>query len=168
MELLIPGLILVALMAYASTKIKRLAKEAYEPETIEVDQFLIDKPEGILHVLNGDTKYLFEAYSKGFGVDTAGKIRLARFEMAAYSGDTAESDEKKVEETTQVIDGITFTDTRSTLDRGLVNYIIFRRRTKLDGKNYILEGRALADAEAKIIDDARELVKSLRPNITQP
>ena len=32
MELLIPGLILVALMVYASTKIKKAAAAAFEPE----------------------------------------------------------------------------------------------------------------------------------------
>lgn len=66
MELLIPGLILVALMVYASTRIKKSAAAAFDAETIETDEFAIHKPEGFLHNLNGDPKYIFEAYSKEF------------------------------------------------------------------------------------------------------
>jgi hypothetical protein len=66
MELLIPGLILVALMVWASTKIKKRAAEAFEPERIETGQFSLSKPEGFLHVI-GSEQHLFEAYSKEFG-----------------------------------------------------------------------------------------------------
>ena len=65
MELLIPGLILVALMAWASTKIKKRAAEAFEPELIETDNYSLQKPEGFLHVLNSED-HDFEAYSKEF------------------------------------------------------------------------------------------------------
>ena len=65
MELLIPGLILVALMAWASTKIKKRAAEAFEPELIETENYSLQKPEGFLHVLNSDD-HDFEAYSKEF------------------------------------------------------------------------------------------------------
>lgn len=66
MELLIPGLILVALMVYASTRIKKIAASAFDQETIETEDFIIQKPEGFLHNLNGDPKYIFEAYSKEY------------------------------------------------------------------------------------------------------
>ena len=66
MELLIPGLLLVALMVWASTRIKKIAASAFDPETIETDEFVIQKPEGFLHNLNGDPKYIFEAYSKEY------------------------------------------------------------------------------------------------------
>ena len=69
MELLIPGLLLVALMVYASTKIKKAAAAAYEPESIETDRFAITKPEGMINPVNDDSPYLFEAYTKDFGVD---------------------------------------------------------------------------------------------------
>lgn len=77
MELLIPGLILVALMIYASTRIKRSAARAFEAETIETDEFIIQKPEGFLNVIGGDPKFAFEAYSKDFGGYGAENIRLA-------------------------------------------------------------------------------------------
>jgi hypothetical protein len=67
MELLIPGLILVALMVYTSTKLKKSAAKALEREIVETESFSITKPEGFVHVLNGDPAYIFEAYSKEFG-----------------------------------------------------------------------------------------------------
>src|SRR5262245_480612 len=77
MELLIPGLILVALMVWASTKIKRQAAEAFEPEEIEIDGFAVSKPEGFLHVINSRTNDLFEAYTKDFGEGEEDGIRRA-------------------------------------------------------------------------------------------
>jgi hypothetical protein len=76
MELLIPGLILVALMIWASTKIKRSAADAFKEEHIDGDGFAIDKPEGFL-VRASDGDFLFDAYSKEFGTGTADNIRAA-------------------------------------------------------------------------------------------
>lgn len=53
-------------MAWASTRIKKMAAQAYEPETIETDEFSIEKPSGFLHNLNGDPTFIFESYSKDF------------------------------------------------------------------------------------------------------
>ena len=69
MELLIPGLLLVALMVYASTRIKRTAAEAFEPETIETDVFVLEKPEEFLNVINHDLALELQAYSREFGVE---------------------------------------------------------------------------------------------------
>jgi len=66
LSILIPGLLLVALMIYLSTRIKKTAAAAFDAETIETDEFVIQKPEGFLHNLNGDPKFIFEAYSKDF------------------------------------------------------------------------------------------------------
>jgi hypothetical protein len=68
MEILIPGLILVALMVYASTRIKKRAAEAFEPETIETDRYTLQKPDGFLHVIDSP-EHDFEAYSKESGDD---------------------------------------------------------------------------------------------------
>lgn len=88
MEILIIGLIVVALMVYASTKIKKSAARALEREVIDNADFSIVKPNGFVHVLNGDPGFEFEAYSKDFGKDgtedvrqVTAKIRL--FENAA-------------------------------------------------------------------------------------
>lgn len=84
MELLIPGLILVALMVYASTKIKKTAAAAFEAETIETDEFLLEKPEGFLNVLNLDPALVLDAYSREFGVEPAADIRQARIQIRQY------------------------------------------------------------------------------------
>lgn len=84
MEILIPGLILVALMIYASTRIKKSAARAYESETIETDEFVIFKPAGFLTVIGGDPKYSFEAYSKEFGSESASDIRKATAHITVY------------------------------------------------------------------------------------
>jgi hypothetical protein len=84
MELLIPGLILVGLMVYVSTRIKRSAAAAFEPEEIETDEFSITKPEGFLHPLNNDNGVSFEAYTKEFGEDDAKKFRHAWAELEIH------------------------------------------------------------------------------------
>ena len=84
MELLIPGLILVALMVYASTKIKKITAAAFEAETLETDDFMLEKPEGFLNILNRDPALEVDAYSREFGVETTAEIRQARIEVRHY------------------------------------------------------------------------------------
>lgn len=84
MELLIPGLILVALMVYASTKIKKTAAAAFEAESIETDDFVIEKPEGFLNVLNRDTALELDMYSREFGEENTSNTRRARVNVRRY------------------------------------------------------------------------------------
>lgn len=74
-DILIFGLILVALMVYASTKIKKVAAKAYAPETVETDDFRITKPEGFLSVISPADGRAFHAYSREFGEAEAAGIR---------------------------------------------------------------------------------------------
>jgi hypothetical protein len=102
MELLIPGLILVALMAYASTRIKRVAAEAFEPETVETDDFTLEKPAGFLNVINRDTSLAFQAYSKEMGSGEASEFRAARAEARIYENRTLDYAVNAIKETTAV------------------------------------------------------------------
>lgn len=79
-EILIPGLILVALMVWASTKIKKRAADAFEAEFIETETYSIEKPEGFLHVI-GDEEHEFNAYSRDFGKGDNTGIRQATIEL---------------------------------------------------------------------------------------
>src|SRR5262249_24498312 len=88
MELLIPGLILVALMVYASTRIKRRAAQAFEQETIGTDEFTLVKPEGFLHLISGDPAYAFQAYSKEFGAEDASDRRRATIDLRILADDS--------------------------------------------------------------------------------
>ena len=84
MEILIVGVILVALMVYVSTKIKRSAAQAFEREMIETDDFSLVKPEGFISPVNEDSAHLFEAYSKDFGEDDEVlNVRQANVELSA-------------------------------------------------------------------------------------
>ena len=80
MEILIPGLILVALMAWASTRIKKRAADAFEPEQIDTENYSLNKPGGFLHVL-GDTDHDFIAYSREFGEEDNAAVRRATIEV---------------------------------------------------------------------------------------
>ena len=86
MELLIPGLILVALMVYASTKIKKNAALAYEREKIETPEFLIVKPDGFICPVDHSEELLFAAYSKEYGREQAESVRQASAEIKAFAG----------------------------------------------------------------------------------
>jgi hypothetical protein len=83
MEIFFIGSLLVALMIYVSTRIKKSAAQAFESETIETDEFIITKPVGFLHVINTESVYAFEAYSKEFNADN---VRQARIFISEFSG----------------------------------------------------------------------------------
>jgi hypothetical protein len=86
MELLVPGLILVALMVYASTRIKRISKEAYEPERIETEQFVVEKADGFLNIVVPPKPLILDGYSKEFGQDNATDVRQARYSLVLRDG----------------------------------------------------------------------------------
>jgi hypothetical protein len=67
MEILILGVLLVALMVYVSTKIKKNAAQAFEREIIETEDFTLVKPEGFINPIDENSKYAFEAHSKAYG-----------------------------------------------------------------------------------------------------
>ncbi|HEY0659133.1 MAG TPA: hypothetical protein VGD05_11700 [Pyrinomonadaceae bacterium] len=85
MEILIIGGILVALMAYVSTKIKKSAADAYERERIETEEFTIIKPENFISPTGESDEYVFTAYSKDFGRDEAEEFRQAKAELLVYA-----------------------------------------------------------------------------------
>jgi hypothetical protein len=79
MEIFIVGALVVALMVFVSTKIKKSAARAFVPELIERDEFNIAKPEGFMTPLEtGRDGFLFEAYSREYGEKKARNIRCAQ------------------------------------------------------------------------------------------
>ena len=81
MEIFIIGGILVALMVYVSTKIKKSAAAAYEPETVDTESFFIKKPEGFLYPLRDESKFAFEAYTNTYGEGAARSIWKAQAQI---------------------------------------------------------------------------------------
>jgi hypothetical protein len=92
MEILIIGIILVALMAYASTKIKRAASEAFETEIFETEGFKITKPDGFIIPVKENSEFLFETYSKDFAEDEAEKFNQC-WAVVVENGGTENSSE---------------------------------------------------------------------------
>jgi hypothetical protein len=103
MECLIPGLILVGLMIYASTRIKRASAGAYERETIETSAFIFEKSEEFLNKVEPAAGLELEGYSREFGSGDAASRRQATYEISriaelpddAKSGDTEIINEKR-------------------------------------------------------------------------
>jgi hypothetical protein len=77
MEILIVGVLVVALMVYVSTKIKKSAASAFERETIEKESFRLVKPEGFISPIDENSEFAFEAYTKEFGKNDADEFRQA-------------------------------------------------------------------------------------------
>jgi hypothetical protein len=113
MEILIFGIILVALMAYASTKIKRTAAAAYEREVVETPRFSLVKPADFISPVDIPEGLLYAAYSKDFGYDEAEDMRRAFLELRILKNkdldsardDFAEAAERILDEYTEKIGG---------------------------------------------------------------
>lgn len=78
MEIFIVGILVVALMVFVSTKIKKSAAQAFVPEFIEKNEFTIAKPEGFISPLGDNSGYAFEAYSRDYGEKKMRNIWQAR------------------------------------------------------------------------------------------
>src|SRR5947209_4631995 len=146
MEILIIGLILVGLMVYASTRIRRNAAEAFEPETIVTPEFSIKKPEGMLHVLNGDRRYAFEAYSRDFAPIGRRDIRVATACVQIIDAEPQHGDEEPVSLLNEVIGERHYRITESRDIREGAEFRVIRKSSDLNGRLVVLEVNALADA----------------------
>ena len=91
MEIFFAGVILVALMVYVSTKIKRSAAAAFEPEEIEEKDFSLLKPEGYIHPFKENSPFAFEAYTKDFGDEEAKNFRRSRATLRVVSNSDFET-----------------------------------------------------------------------------
>jgi hypothetical protein len=91
MEILFLGIILVGLMVYVSTRIKKSAASAFEREIIERENFRIVKPEGFISPIDENSKFAFEAYSKEFGKNDADELRQAQANLIVSSDSNFES-----------------------------------------------------------------------------
>ena len=166
MEILIAGLILVAFMAYASTRIKRSAAKAFEAETVETEQFVIQKPDGFLNVINGDPQFAFEAYSKEFGTGDASAIRMgtATIKISDAGSDPAvsikesgtdiASDIKEVigEKHYRLIEG-------KRVNKGTEIRVLYKM-AESNGKFFVLEITTLAEAPDEFLHKIESMLDS--------
>lgn len=151
--ILIPGLLLVGLMVWASTRIKRTAAEAFEAETIETDDFVIQKPEGFLNKINRDDQFAFEAYSKEFGVDEAADFRQGSInltirdrEMIADAVARIKADDVKItEDLTEVIGSRRYQVIDATRVVSGIEFHVTYKVGEKSGKVYNLEAVRLGE-----------------------
>ncbi len=113
MEIWIIGGIIVALMIYASTKIKRLAASAFEREEIDAGDFAIIKPEGFICPV--ETPYPFEAHTKEFG-EAEESEEMRRAWATVVVSDMTEPE--GVTESDRTQDGVPVKEFRKVLNRG--------------------------------------------------
>ncbi|MGE3467339.1 MAG: hypothetical protein AB7J13_10435 [Pyrinomonadaceae bacterium] len=153
MELLIPGLILVALMVYASTRLKKYTAAAFEAETVEMDEFVVDKPDGFLHVINGDPKFAFESYSKEYGTGDASNIRKGTAKLRIRSGISLRDAAKQLtgtgkpaEDFNEVVDGHRYRMLVVKRDDGDAQRVISYKLSENGGRVFEFEVAALAEA----------------------
>ena len=165
MEFVIPGLILVALMAWASTRIKRSAAAAFDAETIETDEFRIHKPEGFLHVLNDNSGLAFRAYSKDFGSVGRKDVRQATIEIEVHRDTSIDNVRKEIKAASEAIASI-----EPYVDGG--EKATFVRSTGIvDGREYsvmqklVTRGTKVFDVRAKILsgheDDQSDKIETM-------
>lgn len=165
MELLIPGLLLVALMVWASTRIKRTAAAAFEAETVDADDFVIKKPDGFLNVINGDSDYAFEAYSKEYGGPGAEDFRQGRINLTVRENETvddivAELDGEFIEDITEIVGSKRYrlVDVKR-LEEG-VEFLVTYKLAEKDGKVYSLEATRLAETSEQFTRKIEAMVTS--------
>lgn len=144
MEILILGIILVALMAYVSTRIKNSAAQAFEREIIETEDFRLVKPEGFLNPVNENSEYAFEAYSKDFGEEDAAEYRRAHAVVSVQQNPAP--DENLPSEIEKTEKGVTLQT--------------FHKILKGDNKFYELEISLLKEYREQYFDKINEMLNS--------
>lgn len=168
MEILIIGGIIVALMVWASTKIKRSAAAAFEEEAVETDEFFLVKPEGFLAPVEAEDFLAFYAYSKEFGEEgEAGKLRQSLIKLKILAGRTLAENVKDIRKSFDAVtsekklgdDEITLIGERSEND---VEKVFYHKIVARNEKIYDLEMSVLADYREKYSERAEKLLESFR------
>lgn len=169
MELLIPGLILVALMVYASTRIKRVAAEAFEAESIEKDSFTIEKPVGFLNVIEPRSPLLLEGYTKEFGVEDRSDIKQAKYEIKLRSHTNVKqlvkeitSDKRVINNSTIVVNEKKYQQIAIENERSGINNIDHYRLTETEGGVLQLKIVMLDEVSDEVNNGVEMMLSSFR------
>jgi len=148
MEILIPGLILVGLMYWASTKIKQKAADAYKDEVVETDKFTVEKPDGFISPALPEDGLEFAAYSKEFGRDRTRDLRQAELEVRRRPEVPAEH--TSAEDANDVLEV-------PSSNSDLAEFVRF---VKADEGVYELRGRVLVEHRQEFARKLKEMMAS--------
>lgn len=165
MEILIIGVIIVALMAYVSTRIKKSAASAYEPENIDTAGFTVFKPEGFLNPVDAREGLAFYAYSKDYGIENTAKFRQSEIKVRVYDEDTARAVLKSIKNTASRVlaeknDGKSefYITTETSEDKAT-----FEKDYKIvlqNGKTYELEVKSLQESKDDYAQRIAQIIES--------
>ncbi len=164
MEILIIGALVVALMVWASTKIKRSAAEAFEEETIETDEFSLVKPEGFLNPVETQDYLAFYAFSKEFGEeDKAEKSRQSLIKLKILAGRNLSEISKDIKKSFDEVLAEESTDENTFLLRGEktekdVSQLFYHKIIAKDERVFDLEMSILTDYQEKYEEKVEKLL----------
>jgi hypothetical protein len=171
MEILIIGVLLVAVMVYVSTKIKKAAAREFEPETVEKEDFRLEKPGGFLYPLNKENDFAYEAYSKTYGDKGTRNIWRARTRLRVSDGLNIrklinEIKKDEIDFSEKVLDdlpeGQIGSIVRTSKEDDDVDYRVLRKivGNKSTNKTYELKTTILCPYEDEYTDDICEMMRS--------
>lgn len=168
MEIWIIGIPLVILMVFLSTRIKRLANQAYGEELIERDGFALLKPEGFIALESVEEGFQFQAESKGFGAREATEpYREASASLAIRQGNIeAALSEQSMVEGIEVISRTEGDCSRRFKEiSGDAVVHVFQRFVSLDDSCFLeLTVRVLEESIDEFEESAKLMIRSLRRN----
>ena len=170
MEIIIPGLILVALMVWASTKIKRHAAKAFEAEQIEGNGFALDKPDGFLNRRYDNSDLLFDAYSKNFGTGNASNVRTAT--AVVFSSDESINEAASLEQSRLIdsdrsekfeLGGAHCIIVTGNEERGGQKFSVSEKLLESDGRTLVLKIEALEETTEELARKIERMLLSFSP-----
>lgn len=146
--------VFIGILLLISTRVRKAASAAFEPEAIDKKHFKIFKPEGYLTPIDEASDYPFEAFTREVGERKAGRLRKSMVKMEIYDGlqfeEIREQTRKKFPEilSETIYDGvpegqqICLIEAREPEnDEDSVNKLFFHKiiESKPNGKTYDLE-----------------------------
>lgn len=162
----------ITVLLFVSSRIRRAANTAFEPETVETAEFKINKPEGYLNPVKSDVKNPFEAYSKEYGEQGAGRFRKSLVKMSVEQGLAFKNACLNAKENSGDVYSETILDKapqgqRICLIEGEkteddINRLVFHKivESRNQNKTYDLEVMILKANEDEFIGKASELINS--------
>ena len=166
MEILIVGVIVVALMVWTSTRIKRNAAAAFEAETIETDKFTLKKSTGWLSIVDPREPYLFEGYTKELGSRPCENVRLGTASIEATSGTVddivteATADAEVKDDIREIVNERHYRIIELTRVDDEMDVVEWLKFAEADGTVYTFRVKALAETTVESRRDIEAMVDS--------
>lgn len=167
----------IALLLFISSKIRKAASAAYEPEQIERENFRIYKPEGYLNPVEYTEKTPFEAYTREVGERAAGRLKKSLVKLTVSDGLNFDNLRREIKKDAQEFVSTEFDEhapegqricvieTKKENDDEvktvILNKIVESRRQK---KTYNLEISILEQAEDEYEDRINRMLNSFKVN----